>query len=195
MSLFHEDNFPSCYNTNENVNIGDVCLPISQSYNFVFNDQNDSDPNGNFNNSNSIIPITQSSNSEIFDLRRSNRIRSSPTYLNDYQTDLACVKTKTKYPIHSYISLSRLSSHFQQVILSIDSNTKPKSFDEVVKNYDWKAAMDMELIALEQNQTWTVVNLPPNCTTIGCKWVYKLKHKADGSIERCKARLVAKGFT
>jgi len=55
--------------------------------------------------------------------------------------------------------------------------------------------MDVELIALEQHKTWIVMNLPPNCTTIGCKWVYKLKHKAGGSIERYKARLVAKGFT
>jgi len=111
--LFHEDIFPSCYNIDENVNRIDVCLPISQSYNFVFNDQNDSDPNGNINNSDNTIPVTQSNNSEISDLRRSNKIRSSHTYLKDYQTDLACVKTKTKYPIHSYISLSRLSTHFQ----------------------------------------------------------------------------------
>jgi len=82
--LFHEDIFPSCYNTNENINRGDVCLPISQSYNFVFNDQNDSYPSGNINNSNNIIPVTQSNNYEISDLRRSNRIRSSSTYLNDY---------------------------------------------------------------------------------------------------------------
>jgi len=55
--------------------------------------------------------------------------------------------------------------------------------------------MNAELTALEQNQTWSIVNPPSNCSVIGCKWVYKLKHKVDGTIERHKARLVAKGFT
>ena len=30
---------------------------------------------------------------------------------------------------------------------------------------------------------------------VGCKWIYKIKTRSDGSIERCKARLVAKSFT
>lgn len=39
-----------------------------------------------------------------------------------------------------------------------------------------------------------LVDLPPGKKSIGSKWVYKVKLKSDGSLERCKARLVAKDF-
>jgi hypothetical protein len=55
--------------------------------------------------------------------------------------------------------------------------------------------MNAELEALEQNNTWSLVPLPSGHKPIGCKWVYKIKYKSDGTIERYKARLVAKGYT
>ncbi|XP_072080868.1 uncharacterized protein [Arachis hypogaea] len=58
-----------------------------------------------------------------------------------------------------------------------------------------KQAINAELEALEKNNTWFLTTLPKGKRVIGCKWVFKTKLKADGSVERYKARLVAKGFT
>ncbi|CAM8994357.1 unnamed protein product [Rhodiola kirilowii] len=55
--------------------------------------------------------------------------------------------------------------------------------------------MQKELSALEHNQTWVLATLPNDKQAVDCKWVFKIKHHSDGTIERYKARLVAKGFT
>ena len=52
-----------------------------------------------------------------------------------------------------------------------------------------------EIRALEKNGTWEVMTLPRGKKPMSCKWVFIVKYKADGTVERYKARLVAKGFT
>ncbi|GJW18052.1 EXORDIUM like protein 6, partial [Tanacetum coccineum] len=59
----------------------------------------------------------------------------------------------------------------------------------------WVEAMEKELKALESNCVWEFTTLPASKVHVGSKWVFKIKFKADGDIERFKARLVAKGFT
>lgn len=53
--------------------------------------------------------------------------------------------------------------------------------------------MSHEVRALEDNGTWSLVHLPPRKKAIGSKWVYMIKYKSDGSIERYKSRLVILG--
>jgi len=71
---------------------------------------------------------------------------------------------------------------------------EPRNVDEAFSDQKWISAMDVEHQALLKNKTWHLVPPPKGKNIIGCKWVYKVKRKADGSIDRYKARLVAKGY-
>jgi transposase InsO family protein len=74
----------------------------------------------------------------------------------------------------------------------------PKTLQEAKSRSDWplwKEAMDKELATLEKAGTWTTVDRPQGKNVVGSKWVYRIKRKADGSVDKYKARLVARGFT
>ncbi|PKI78797.1 hypothetical protein CRG98_000864 [Punica granatum] len=71
---------------------------------------------------------------------------------------------------------------------------EPTSFAKAKRDPRWVEAMQDEFQALLSNRTWDLVPPPSNQHIISCKWVYRVKQKANGSIDRFKARLVAKGF-
>ena len=95
----------------------------------------------------------------------STRVRSIPTHLLDY---------------HCYTTLATLH--------------EPHTYREASTNPLWQIALKEELDALSKNHTWDLVALPPRKSVVGCKWIYKIKTRSDGSIECYKARLVAKSF-
>jgi hypothetical protein len=74
------------------------------------------------------------------------------------------------------------------------SSSEPTSHIAAMKHPLWRQAMNDEFHALLKNKTWHLIPPRPGLNVIDCKWVFKLKQKADGSIDRYKARLVAKGF-
>jgi len=123
--------------------------------------------------------------------RRSTRQTTTPSNLQDY----VCNNTRVSpYPIHNYVSHHSLSNNYSSFVMSLHTTTEPKTYAEASKHDCWKQAMQVELQALEKTGTWQLVDLPPNVKPIGCRWIYKVKHHVDGSIERYKAILVVKGY-
>jgi len=144
--------------------------------------------------SNSTNPVPPSSNL----LGRGKRPKIPSVRLNNYVVNTAHGKLlnksgKTQYPIANYVSCTRFSETHRVYLAAITENIEPKSFKSAMENERWKKAMGTEVGASEENETWTLENLPPGKRAIGSKWVYKIKYNSDGTIERYKARLVALG--
>jgi len=104
-----------------------------------------------------------------------------------------------RYPLRDRHPPDRLGFATQPLDLTAlpatsSSTSEPSSYREAVQVPEWQAAMSDELAALERTSTWDLVPLPPGDVPITCKWVYKVKTRSDGSVERYKARLVARGF-
>lgn len=94
----------------------------------------------------------------------------------------------------------KLPAHLEdyEVYSANSDNSDPKSYSEAIKSSDknkWLEAMNSEIKNLEDNNTWSLVDLPKDRSAIGSKWVFKKKRDQDGNIIEYKARLVAQGFS
>ena len=87
-----------------------------------------------------------------------------------------------------------LSAHHYAYMVKVVQDIEPTCFKDAIGIPEWDVAMDEEVDALDDNVTWELTPLPEGKKAIGCKWIYKIKRNADGSISRYKARLVAKGY-
>jgi histone deacetylase 1/2 len=76
----------------------------------------------------------------------------------------------------------------------LTSTGEPTNLREALTDENWKFAMQDEYDALIANKTWHLVPPCRHRNVIDCKWVYRIKKHADGTIDRYKARVVAKGF-
>jgi hypothetical protein len=87
----------------------------------------------------------------------------------------------------------KYSGLISELTTVIDS--EPSTFIDAAKHQVWKDAMSEEYNSILKNDVWTVVPRPRNKSVVTSKWLYKIKHAADGSVEKYKARFVARGFS
>nr|CAN69875.1 hypothetical protein VITISV_030610 [Vitis vinifera] len=80
-------------------------------------------------------------------------------------------------------------------LIMFTSTANPTTFQEAVQNSKWRAAIDLEIEAIERNGTWELTDLPKGMKKIGVKWVFKTKLNENGEVDKCKARLVVKGWS
>ena len=72
---------------------------------------------------------------------------------------------------------------------------EPSSYEEAIEWKEWKDVMIEEYQSIIKNDVWDVVPRTKGKSLVTSKWIYKIKHATDGSIEKYKARFVAQGFS
>ncbi|GKD67315.1 ribonuclease H-like domain-containing protein [Tanacetum coccineum] len=130
-----------------------------------------------------------SSSHGVQNVRRSSR---KSVFLRNYNDFV--VESKVKYGLEKYVSYSKLNSKIFCFVTQLNKTKEPKSYFKASKYPHWTNAMNQKMDALLRNNICEIVDLPEGRKAIGSKWIYKIKFKSSGEIDRYKARLVAHGF-
>lgn len=205
--VFYEDIFPLKTSTNTSNISSPSVLPVSTGY---FDDLYPISSNSLDINeavaptfSEDIAPADHAANTATVPLpsavRRSSRPRSTPTYLADYDCSGTSPHTNaihtSPHTLDKVFIYDRLSQKHCTFALAMDHIKEPHSYTEAIQHQCWRDAYKAEIDALEANDTWEIVDLPPGKYPIGCKIVYRIKFLPNGDIERYKIQIVAKGYT
>nr|XP_016488503.1 PREDICTED: uncharacterized mitochondrial protein AtMg00820-like [Nicotiana tabacum] len=130
-------------------------------------------------------------------LRKSSSTVKEPVWIQDYVCNGSLTSSTSrpscKYPMQEYLSHDGVSTKYTSYLSKITSLKEPMSYEEATTDPKWVEAMDQELTALKENGTWSLVDLPTRKVSISCKWIFKIKYKANGEVERFKVRFVEKG--
>nr|ADN33751.1 reverse transcriptase [Cucumis melo subsp. melo] len=84
---------------------------------------------------------------------------------------------------------TRISHHSSKLLLpALTLPQYRKNIHIALEFPEWKNVVMEEMKALEKNNTWEICALPKGHKSVGCKWVFTLKYKVDGTLDRHKAR-------
>lgn len=102
----------------------------------------------------------------------------------DLTSQASPVQSTSFYLLSHYISHEAFSPGQRAFSVAITSGEELKHFKDVVRMKFWNDAMGTEVDALEHKHMWDICDLPPGKEAFGCLWMYKIKYKSDGTIER-----------
>jgi hypothetical protein len=90
---------------------------------------------------------------------------------------------------------SRPPDRFRYMALMTELiDVEPSTYEQAAQHGVWQEAMMEEYASIMKNDVWEVVPRPEGKWVVGSRWIYKVKHVVDGSVEKYKACFIAKGF-
>ena len=92
---------------------------------------------------------------------------------------------------HQWALLESASSLIGIALTSNISDSEPSSYEEATEQQVWKDSMTEEYHSILKNDVWDIVPRPERKSVVTSKWIYKINHVADGSVDKFKARFVA----
>ena len=74
-------------------------------------------------------------------------------------------------------------------------DSEPTTYEKASRHQVWKDAMTDGFQSIMKNDVWEAVPRPEGKSVVTSKWLFKIKHGAQGSVEKHKSRFVARGFS
>ena len=89
----------------------------------------------------------------------------------------------------------KLPDRLGMLLVANTRDSEPSTFEEDSQHSIWRDAMMDEYHSIMKNDVWEIVPRPEGKSMVTYRWLYKLKHAADGCVEKYKARFVVQGFS
>ena len=124
--------------------------------------------------------------------REKNSYKRKPTWVREAILDAE--KYGTPEAIQRERKRPRPYSSYVALLCDI-IDKEPSNYEEGAKKKEWKDLIIKEYQSIMKNYVWDVVPRPEEKSVVTSKWIYKVKHAGDGSIEKYKARSVACCFS
>ena len=117
------------------------------------------------------------------------------TYVENFMKQVQSLPAKRPSVMRSSDSMSQHCKFAESLASEVSEPDNIQQAWQGEHGRQWRAATGSGYKPLVDTNTWDLVPLPDNKNVVGCKWIFKVKRKADNTIDRFKARLVAQRYT